>query len=124
MSNDAVDRLWTPNGVSQNGTSAVVLPELGTDIPQAHQYTFTFRYKGKERRILIVAHPGVSPAEVEDRAGEAFEGWVSDLDQEEHKRPPTEEEKKQIGKAMNDFLLNAQKRRESSNGRIFYQGLN
>lgn len=118
------DNLWTPSGVSHNGISPVVTQPTVTDIPQAHTYTFTFRYKGKEKKILIAAHPGVTRDEVEDRAGQAFESWVYELDQEEHLRPPTADEKNQIGKALNEFLLRAKKRRASSNNRIYYQGIN
>ncbi len=118
------DNLWTPNGVSHNGTTEVILKMMRTDRPQAHSYKFTFRYKGKEKQILVVTHTDVTASEIEDRAGQAARAWMEELDQEEHKRAPNADEKKQIGKALNEFLTHAKKRGESSNGRLYYLGSN
>lgn len=118
------DRLWVPNGVSQNTATAIIPKTMRTDTPQAHSYKFTFRFQGKQKQILVVCHTGATRDEIEDRAGEAFEDWMEELNQEEHKRAPSKKEKKEIGKALNEFLLSAKRRRESSNGRLHYLGSN
>jgi molybdopterin biosynthesis enzyme MoaB len=97
---------------------------MRTDIPQAHSYKFTFRFQEKQKQILVVCHTDATRDEIEDRAGEAFEDWMEELNQEEHKRAPSKKEKKEIGKALNEFLLSAKRRRESSNGRLHYLGSN
>lgn len=90
----------------------------------ARGYKFTFRYKGREKRIEVWAHHEDSLSEIEERAAEEAELWMKDLDDQEHKRAPTDYEKKQIGKALNEFYLNAKKRRESSHGRLYFPGVN
>jgi len=87
-------------------------------------YKFMFRYKGKPHQVQVVAHSDVTRSEIEDRAAEAAENWMLSIDEKEHKRPPTEDERKQIGKAMNEFLQHAKKRRESSTGRLYFPGVN
>lgn len=114
--------LWTLNGVNHNSIDD--LTPLSAVRPQAQTYKFTFAYKGKNKHILVAAEPGVSRSEVEDRAAKAAEDWMEDLDQQEHKRPPTTDEKKQIGKALNDFLTHAKKRRESGNNTLYFPGVN
>ena len=57
MNSDPLDNLWLPDTVRQNGVAELTPPETVhelSDRPQAHQYTFTFKYKGKEKTILIV----------------------------------------------------------------------
>jgi hypothetical protein len=116
--------LWTPNGVSHNGTHPLVTQPRVTDIPQAKNYKFTFQYKGKKKQFLVLAHTDATDSEIEDRAGEVAHHWMEELNQEEHKRAPTEQEKKDIGKALNEFYLAAKRRRESSTGRIHFKGSN
>jgi|TARA_R100001086_G_scaffold208411_1_gene124204 translation initiation factor IF-2 len=87
-------------------------------------YKFMFKYKGKQHEVQVVAHSDVTTSEIEDRAGEAAKNWMESIDEKEHKRPPTAEERIQIGKAMNEFLLQARKRGESSNNRLYYPGVN
>lgn len=91
--------------------------------PQAEMFTFTFKYRGNDRTIAVVAQPGCSRAEVEDAAAKAAETWIATLNEEEYKRPPTPDEKKQIGRIIGDFRKQAAKRRDSSAGRLYYPGL-
>ena len=92
--------------------------------PQAQMFTFVFKYRHHENTIAVVAQPGDSLAMVEDAAAKAAETWITKLDQEEHKRPPTAEEKKQIGHIIEDFRKAACKRRDSSTGKLYFPGLN
>ena len=116
--------LWTPNGVTHTDITDIVPLAMKTDRPQANVYKFTFRYKGKEKQVWVASHMDATLSEIEDRAGAAATRWMQDLDQEEYKRAPTDQEKKDIGKALNEFYLAAKKRRASSNGRLYYEGIN
>ena len=95
-----------------------------TERQTATIYKFMFKYKGKQHEVQVVAHSDVTTSEIEDRAGEAAKNWMESIDEKENKRPPTAEERKEIGKAMNEFLLQARKRGESSNNRLYYPGVN
>jgi hypothetical protein len=115
-----VQDLWTPPGTVQRETAQLrrVNPDITRDM--AFAYNFTFVYKGKTKHFQVVASDNDSRAEIEDMAAECAERWKRELDGKEWKRPPNEDEKKQIGKILNDINVRNQKRAES--GRINYKG--
>ena len=119
MTNNLSSYLWTPDGMHHVGLRQVV-PNGHT---QAQVFSFTFRYKGREKRVEIVGEPGMARSEIEDMAAKAAENYMKELDMEEHKRLPTEDEKKQIGKALNDIRSHMIKRRESSTGKLYFDGV-
>jgi hypothetical protein len=114
--------LSTPEGMAHTAIDDIVVRQHNEQAT-AVTYKFTFKYKGKEHHVWVAAHSDVTRAEIEDRAGEAARTWRESIDQQEYKRPPTAEERKQIGKTMNEFYLHARKRRGSSNNRIYYPGV-
>ena len=114
--------LWTPDNMAHDAIDDIAVHHEN-ETATATIYKFTFKYKGKEHQVQIVAHSDVTRAEIEDRAGEAAESWMRSIDEREYKRPPTVDERKQIGKSMNEFYLHAKKRRQSSNGRLYYPGV-
>jgi len=93
------------------------------EVATAVTFAFEFHYKGKAHKVQVVAESDVSRAQVEDSAAKVAEKWMREIDEKESKRPPTEDERKQIGKSMNEFLQHARRRRQSSNGRLFYPGV-
>ena len=115
--------LWTPEGMAHTDVNDIEV-RRHNERQTAVIYKFMFKYKGKQHEVQVVAHSDVTRAEIEDRAGQAAENWMRSIDEKEHKRPPTAEERIQIGKAMNEFLLQARKRGESSNNRLYYPGVN
>lgn len=115
--------LVTPGGMAHTAIDTLTVRHQNEQ-QQAVTYKFEFRYKGKGHHVQVIAHTDATRSEIEDRAAAAAESWMLSIDEEEYKRPPTEDEKKQIGKALNEVYLNMQKRRESSNGRIYYNGVN
>jgi hypothetical protein len=90
----------------------------------ARGYKFAFNYKGRVKKIEVWAAHDDTLSEIEERAAEEAELWMADLDEREYKRPPTEEERAQIGKSMNEFLLATKRRRQSSHGRLYFPGVN
>ena len=118
--------LWTPEGVSHDGVTAVSPPEMRSELgnrPQANTYKFTFKYKGKQKEIWITADADATPSEIEDLAGKEVEGWIDSLNQEEHLPAPTAKQKKEIGKVLNEIRTHGIKRRLSSNNRIYFPGV-
>ena len=115
--------LWTPSGRSHTAVQDIAVRHQN-ERQTAVIYKFMFKYKGKQHEVQVIAHSDVTRSEIEDRAGVAAENWMRSIDEKEHKRPPTRAEKKQIGKAMNEFLQYAKKRRQSSNKRLYYPGVN
>jgi hypothetical protein len=119
-----VQELWTPPGTVQEETIQIgrVNPDVTRDM--AFVYNFTFKYKGKVKRLQVCTDDGTSRAEIEDKAAEAAERWRRELDGKDWKRPPTEAEKKDIGKLLNEFHLRNEKVRASSTGKIYFKGAN
>jgi|TARA_R100000049_G_C1872315_1_gene31631 hypothetical protein len=115
--------LWTPDNMVHNDVQDIAVHHQN-ETATAVIYKFEFHYKERTHMVQVVAHSDVTRSEIEDRAGEAAENWMKQIDEEDRKRPPTEDEKKQIGKALNEFYLHAKKRRESSSGRLYFPGVN
>ena len=118
--------LWTPEGVSHDAIAAVSPPEMRGELgnrPQANIYKFTFKYKGKQKEIWITADADATHSEIEDLAGKEVETWIDSLNQEEHLPAPTAQQKKEIGKVLNEIRTHGIKRRLSSNNRIYFPGV-
>jgi hypothetical protein len=112
--------LWMPAGTTQEerifmGRSN---PDINNDVAFVNK--FTFKYKGKRKTIWVQSQGSDSKAEIEDKAAEAADRWKAELDQQEHKRAPTKEEVKEIGKIINDINKSRYRRSESSTGKIYH----
>lgn len=114
--------MWVPEGVAQE---EIIDIREGTyaDGQVSRRHKFTFKHRDKIKTIYVWAESDAPQSQIEDCAAKGYESWLHDMNQEEYKRPPTADEKKQIGRAINDFHLARKKRRESSNNRLFYQGV-
>ena len=118
--------LRTPTGTAHIGAAPVGRnAETGGRVI-AHRFVLRATDKfGVEHTtpIIIPQDNGVSDAEVEDMLGHAAENFIREVREKYDKRPATDEEKKQIGKALNNLLQNANKRMQSTNGKIYYSGI-
>ena len=118
--------LWTPTGAAYNGIVPVGRnAETGSRI-----VTHQLRVEAKDRFgkvhkqiIRVLADDETSQAEIEDMMGHAAESFVAEVREKYTKRPPTADERKQMGKALNDFLKHRTKRRASSSNRIYFRGI-
>ena len=118
-----IQELWTPTGTAQLGVVPVGRnAETGSRI-----VTHQLRVEAKDRFgkvhkqiIRVLADDETSQAEIEDMMGHATENFVAEVREKYTKRPPTEDERKQIGRALNEFLKNRTKRRASTNRKIYY----
>ena len=113
--------LWTPTGATYKGI-APVGSNIGNRVV-SHELRVEAKDRfGKVHKQIIrgLADSDTSQAEVEDMMGHATDNFVKEVREKYNKRPATSEERKQIGKALNDFLKYRTKRRESTSGKIYY----
>jgi hypothetical protein len=115
--------LWTPTGATYNGITPVGRnAETGSRI-----VTHQIRVEAKDRFgkvhkqiIRVLADDETSQAEIEEMMGNATENFVAEVRKKYTKRPPTEDERKQIGRALNEFLKHRTKRRASSSNKLHF----
>ena len=115
--------LWTPQGSTFVGEDETGFNgESGASIVV---YTFEFRDPVTKRSqvVKIPADPTISKAHVEDMAAQALESFLEECRTTDTKKIPTEDEKKDIGKQLELFRQYVQKRRESTNNRVYYRGI-
>ena len=114
--------LWIPAGATYNGVVPVG-QDTGNGGVVSHELMVEAKDKfGKVHKQLIrvLADGDTSQAEVEDMIGHATENFVKKVREKYNKRPATVTERKQAGKALNEFLKHRTKRRESTSNRIYF----
>ena len=115
--------LWTPAGTAYNG----IIP-AGRNVETGSQVvSHQMRVEAKDRFgrvhkqiIRVLADDETSQSEIEEMMGYATENFVTEVREKYTKRPPTEDERKQIGHALNEYLKNRTKRRDSTSNRIHF----
>ena len=115
--------LWTPPGTAYQGAAPVGYNTETGDAIVAHTIMLKATDKfGKEHkmRVQVLADKDTSQAEVEDMMGNAAERFVQEVRDKYNKRPPTSEERKEIGKALNDLRQYAQRRIASTSRKIYF----
>tara|TARA_R110002020_G_scaffold320907_1_gene536813 strand:- start:57 stop:419 length:363 start_codon:yes stop_codon:yes gene_type:complete len=116
-------KLWTPQGSTYvGGNIAGYNEETGVSIV-VHTFQFNDPETGRAQVVKIPADPSISKAHIEDMAAQALENFLIECRVKDKKKPITAEQKKQIGKQIKEFKEYAQKRRESTNNRIYYRGI-
>ena len=119
-----INELWTPQGSAPSGAAPVGYnAETGTKI---FKYSVLLKAKDKfgvehKQRVDVLADESDSQAHVEDMMAQAAEPFLEEVKTKYQKRAPTQEERKEIGKALNEFRTYALKRRQSTNNKIYYQ---
>jgi|TARA_R110000787_G_scaffold234121_1_gene340969 hypothetical protein len=124
-----IQELWTPSGAAFIGSASAgdnaKNAETGGIIEICvfqFRYTDQFGVEHKEK-VIIPRDETISKAHVEDMAAQAYENFISDCKKKYTKRAPTVAQKKEIGKALNEFRSYALRRRESSRRKIYYEGI-
>ena len=115
-------KLWIPAGATYNGT-APVGQDTGNGGVVSHELMVEAKDKfGKAHKQLIrvLADGDTSQAEVEDMMGHATENFIKEVREKYDKRPATVAERKQAGKALNEYLRYRTKRRGSTTGRLYF----
>ena len=118
-----IQDLWTPTGTALVGVAPVGNnAETGSPIV-AHTIMLKATDKfGKEHkmRVQVLADKDTSQSEIEDMMGNAAEKFVQEVRDKYNKRPPTAEERKEIGKALNELRQYAQRRIASTSKKIYF----
>ena len=116
--------LWTPQGSKLTSTSTAGFNKETGESISLYTFSFSDPVTGRSTTAIIPADPSMSAAHIEDMAAHGLEKWLEDIRFNEKGKKPTLEERKEIGKTMREFKKYAEKRRESSNQKIYYSGVN
>ena len=114
--------LWIPTGATYTGIVPVG-KDTGNGGVVSHELKVQAKDKfGKVHKqiIRVLANGDTSQAEVEDMMGYATENFIKEVREKYDKRPATVDERKQAGKAINEFLKHRTKRRESTTGKLYF----
>ena len=115
--------LWTPQGSTYvGGEDTGYNGETGVSIV-VHTFQFKDPVTGRAQVVKIPADPDISPSHIEDMAAQALETFLLECRGLNSKKKPTVKERKEIGKQLKEFKEYAEKRRESTNNRIYYRGI-
>jgi len=115
--------LWTPQGSTYIGDEDVGYnAETGVSIV-VHTFQFHDPVTGRSQVVKIPADPTISQSHIEDMAAQALESFLIECRVTDGKKKPTAAQKRDIGKQLKEFREYAEKRRESTNNRIYYRGI-
>ena len=111
--------LWTPKGVTYVGETQL---RVGHSEVSIKIYEFQFHDPVTDRSQLVqIPDDGyMSIAHVEDMAAQALENFIKECRGFDKKKKPTPEQKKEIGKAIEEFRKYRAKRDESTSNRIYW----
>lgn len=118
-----VSELWTPQEVVDHTVSPVGFNAETGDSIEKHVFQVSDSVTGKKHKFCILADNETSQAHLEDMVANAIDRWLSEVRQKDHKPAPTIEQRKEIGKILDEIRIHRLKRKESSNGQIYYSGL-
>ena len=115
--------LWTPEGSTYvGGEDTGYNGETGVSIV-VHTFQFHDPVTGRSQVVKIPADPTISQSHIEDMAAQALETFLIECRVTDGKKKPTAAQKRDIGKQLEEFREYAEKRRESTNNRIYYRGI-
>ena len=115
--------LWTPEGSTYvGGEDTGYNVETGVSIV-VHTFQFHDPVTGRSQVVKIPADPDISQAHIEDMAAQALETFLIECRVTDGKKKPTAAQRREIGKQLKEFREYAEKRRESTNNRIYYRGI-
>ena len=115
--------LWIPTGSSHTG----VLPVGRNGETSGHVVSHELMVKATDRfgkvhkqKVCVLADEDTSQAQIEEMMGNAAERFACEVREKYDKRPATEEERKKIGHALNEYLSYRTRRRESTVNKIYF----
>jgi hypothetical protein len=115
--------LWTPQGSQLTNTSVGGFNKVTGESITLYTFSFSDPESGQSTTAIVPADPSMSTAHIEDMAAQALEQWLEDVRFKSRGKIPTDEERKDIGKQINEFKKYAAKRRESTNNKVYYSGV-
>jgi|TARA_R100000306_G_scaffold45184_1_gene43177 hypothetical protein len=115
--------LWTPPGVTHTRVAQVGRnAETGGKIYE-YQFRVHDEVTGRKHQFRVLVDDDTSRAHIEEMVGNAMESWLIDVRMRHSKPAPTREQHREIGKILDQIRTNTIKRKNSSNNKIYYDGL-
>jgi hypothetical protein len=115
--------LWTPPGVTHKRVIPVGYNyETGGQIFE-YQFLVHDEVTNRKQQFRVLVDDQTSKAHIEEMVGNAFDRWLTDVRMRHNKPAPTPEQRKEIGRILEQIRVNRNKRKESSNNKIYYKGL-
>ena len=115
--------LWTPPGVTHKRVVPVGYNyETGGQIFE-YQFLVHDEVTNRKQQFRVLVDDQTSKAHIEEMVGNAFDRWLADVRMRHNKPAPTPEQRKEIGRILEQIRVNRNKRKESSNNKIYYKGL-
>ena len=115
--------LWSPQGVThKRGVPVGYNYETGGQIFE-YQFLVHDEVTNRKHQFKVLVDDSTSKAHIEEMVGNAFESWLIDVRMRHNKPAPTPDQRKEIGKILEQIRVNRNKRRGSSNNKIYYNGL-
>ena len=115
--------LWTPPGVTHTRVAQVGRnAETGGKIYE-YQFKVHDDVTGRSHQFRVLVDDETSIAHIEEMVGNAMDSWLIDVRMRHSKPAPTPEQRKEIGKILDQIRISAIKRKRSSNNKIYYDGL-
>ena len=115
--------LWTPPGVTHKRVVPVGYNyETGGQIFE-YQFLVHDEVTNRKQQFRVLVDDQTSKAHIEEMVGNAFDRWLTDVRMRHNKPAPTPEQRKEIGRILEQIRVNRNKRKESSNNKIYYKGL-
>ena len=118
-----VSEIWTPQEVTDRTVSPVGYnAETGGQIQQ-HTFRVHDPVTDKRHQFIVLVDDETSQAHLEDMVAQAVDTWLLEIRQRDHKPAPNVGQRKEIGQILEQIRVSRIKRRESTNNKIYYSGL-
>ncbi len=90
--------------------------------------SFSFYDSVTERRSVLhnvpyIPNDAYSANAIETMIGEAHETWLAKVREQGKKKVMNKEQKKEVGKILNEIRTNKLKRKENTTGKIYFEGI-
>ena len=116
--------LWIPEGAYQDAPVLIGNGHKTLEGKWIFSRKITLRNPTNNRtQELCILDDELSGEALEQMVGEAYDNFLRDTNDRPAKRPPTREQRLEVGEALRNIRANSVKRKESSNNRIYYQGI-
>jgi len=115
--------LWTPKGVTHKRVTPVGFNQETGESIYEHTFIVHDEVTNRKQQFRVLVDNTTSKAHIEEMVANAMERWLIDVRIRHSKPAPTPEQKKEIGKILNQIRTNKIKRNGSSNNKIYYNGL-
>lgn len=119
-----MSNLWTPPSATHDVSfkSGTLKDVEGTT---THKIKVVDPETKKTGEVVVIAESDISQARLEDMIGTAVENWTREVREKVQRKdgkvaPVTDEEKKNVGIAVREYMKEKRKMSESTNNKLYY----